>query len=300
MLPVSTLSPSHRPRILAAHFGLAAALLAAPPAGAGAISGVCPDGSIFIVQQVEAIPCRGAKRVDPGDIPPLNPEFLPRPYGWEVFNRETDPHNPYNLVDVPRGGPAPGVAAPPQAPVAPMAPQPPIVPHPIAAAPPPIAPGVAAAATGAPPLALGLSPREIDDLAAIVEVMQQRAPATFVERNGAAASQLRFARSAAFEARVARALAERGTPAQGPIVAFHLVAGAPTRFWGNLTFVQGHVAHHPDPADPAQFGVVDGRLGELAAGERVLGYAVLPPHADLARPLDLYWDDRLLTATLTP
>ena len=31
--------------------------------------------------------------------PPLKPEFLPRPYGWEVFNRESDPNNPYNLID---------------------------------------------------------------------------------------------------------------------------------------------------------------------------------------------------------
>ena len=59
-----------------------AALLAAAPASA-AISGVCPDGSIFIVQSADAIPCRGAKRVDPQDLPPLQPELLPRPYGWE-------------------------------------------------------------------------------------------------------------------------------------------------------------------------------------------------------------------------
>ena len=75
-----------------------AALLAAAPAAA-AISGVCPDGSIFIVQSPDAIPCRGAKRVDPQDLPPLQPELLPRPYGWERFNRLADPNNPYNLVD---------------------------------------------------------------------------------------------------------------------------------------------------------------------------------------------------------
>jgi hypothetical protein len=299
MLPLPTPPPARRLRKLPARLAAALALLAAPPASAGAISGVCPDGSIFIVQQAESIPCRDAKRVDPDDIPPVKPEFLPRPYGWEVFNRETDPNNPYNLVEVGRGAPPPGVGtAPQQAPVAPPAPEAALAPAPQAS----LAPApVAVAPPGSAPLALSLSPGEIQDLAAIVLVMQERAPATFVQRDDAGrAAQLRLARSPAFEARVAAALAARGTPAQGPIVAFHLVADAPATFWGNLTFVQGHVAHHPDPADPAQFGVVDGRLGELSAGEQVLGYAVLSPLTDTASPLDVYWDDRLLTATLTP
>jgi hypothetical protein len=69
---------------------------------------------------------------------------------------------------------------------------------------------------------------------------------------------------------------------------------------GNLTFVQGHVAFHPDLANPDQFGVIDGALGELAAGQRVLGYAVLPAHLDPSAPVDIYWDDRRTTATLSP
>jgi hypothetical protein len=68
---------------------------------------------------------------------------------------------------------------------------------------------------------------------------------------------------------------------------------------GNLTFVQGHVAFHPDLQNPAQFGVIDGALGELDAGQRVLGYAVLPAHLDASAPLDVYWDDRRITATLS-
>ena len=64
--------------------------------------------------------------------------------------------------------------------------------------------------------------------------------------------------------------------------------------------MQGHVAFHPDPANPDQFGVIDGALGDLAAGQRVLGYAVLPAHLDPAAPVDIYWDDRLTTATLSP
>jgi hypothetical protein len=33
-------------------------------------------------------------------------------------------------------------------------------------------------------------------------------------------------------------------------------------------------------------------------GDAVLGYVVLPADVDPAQPLDLYWDDRLVTATL--
>ena len=57
------------------------------------------------------------------------------------------------------------------------------------------------------------------------------------------------------------------------------------------------MAFHPDVADTAQFGLVDGSLGELDAGERLLGYAVLPAHADTNQPLDVYWNDRMLSAT---
>src|SRR5688500_4329131 len=106
----------HRRPLLGA---LLAVLGLAAPAAA-AISSVCPDGSIFIVQRTSAIPCRDAKRVDPIDLPPLQPELLPRPYGWERFNQRADPNNPYNLIES-------GSAAAPQAPpaVAPRAFEPP-------------------------------------------------------------------------------------------------------------------------------------------------------------------------------
>lgn len=267
---------------------LLALLAASPAARAGAISGVCPDGSIFIVQRVEAIPCRKAKRVEPGDIPPLNPEFLPRPYGWDVFSRRSDPNNPYNLVDSLRAAPP----APSRQPTPPA---------PVPGGPSPVTPGRAAAPAPAHSPVVALSPRELDDLAAIVDVLQERAPATLVQRTDAGPGlQVRLAHSAAFEAKLGRALAARGTPATGPVVAFHVLAQQNGAFWGNLTFVQDHMAYHPDTQDPAQFGLVDGRLGKLVAGDRVLGYAVLPAEADASRPLDVYWNDRRLTATLNP
>src|SRR5262245_20503602 len=128
-----------RPRLPA----VLAALLAAAPAAA-AISGVCPDGSIFIVQSSDAIPCREAKRVAPQDLPPLQPELLPRPYGWERFNRLADPNNPYNLVET--GAPTPPGATPPAPPAvtpAPgVAPGAPVAPAQVAALAPPARPRV--------------------------------------------------------------------------------------------------------------------------------------------------------------
>ncbi len=84
--------------IAGAAFGLTVASL---PAHASLV-GICPDGSMFIVQRSESIPCREAKIIEPDEVPPVRSEFLPRPYAWEVFNRRKDPNNPYNLVDAAR------------------------------------------------------------------------------------------------------------------------------------------------------------------------------------------------------
>lgn len=279
--------------------GLGAALGLAASLSAESITGVCPDGSIFIVQSAASVPCSGARRVEPGAVPPLRPEFLPRPYGWDVFQRETNPNNPYNMIGA--GAPTPRAEAA-------ASPQPAPAPEGTAvSAPPPEAPAptpnrVASAAPAETGPAVALAPEEIEQLAAIVEAWQAHAPATLV-RPGASAPQgmlLRVARSAALEARVAEALARRGSGPKGPVLAFQALALEPGEFFGNLTFVQGHVAFHPDPADPTHFGLLSGAEGPLAGGQSVLGYVVLPAHVDLAQPLDVYWDDRRITATLQP
>ena len=80
--------------------GCAPLLLLSPfAAKAESITGVCPDGSIFIVQHESQIPCRAAKEVDPLEVPPIRPHYLPNPYTWQVYNQLTDPNNPYNLID---------------------------------------------------------------------------------------------------------------------------------------------------------------------------------------------------------
>ena len=63
------------------------------------ITGVCPDGSMFIVKKEADIPCPRAKQVDPHDMPPIRPHYLPRPYAWEQHQQQQDPNNPYNLIE---------------------------------------------------------------------------------------------------------------------------------------------------------------------------------------------------------
>ena len=287
---------SHRAAVIALFTALALG-----ESATAAISGVCPDGSIFIVQSADAIPCREAKRVDPIDLPPLQPHLLPRPYGWERFNRRADPNNPYNLVEsgpeaaqaTARRRPTRRRGSPRRCPPRPRL-SPSLPPPQVAAAAPP-----ASAAPRALPLAL--NPQDVADLDQIVALSQSVAPAT-VSRYDAAGertAQIQLARSGGFEQRVHAALAAQGSAASGPVVLFRAEARRAGPVHGNLTFVQGHVAFHPDLQNPAQFGVIDGALGELAAGQRVLGYAVLPAHLDASAPLDMYWDDRRITATLS-
>ena len=281
---------------------LALSLLAT--ARAESITGVCPDGSVFVVQTRSAVPCRDPKFVDPHEVPPMRPEFLPRPYGWDVFQRETNPNNPYNQVITHGTTPQTPQATAPQVSATPLPSAPPsgathAAPTPESTAPTPVA---VASAPRPAAFSVSLAPEEITQLAGIVEAWQARAPATLVKA-GASAPQgmlLRVAHSAALEGRIGDALARTGESAHGPVLAFQSVAHEPGDFFANLTFVQGHVAFHPDPADAKQIGVLSGAPGRQAAGQSVLGYVVLPASVDLAKPLDVYWDDRRITATLQP
>ncbi len=274
------------------------------PAAAASISGVCPDGSIFIVQRAEAIPCRDSKVVEPHDVPPLKPEMLPRPYGWEALQRRQDPNNPYNAVDAAPSLRRPGAReartprAPRRAPVPPPAPSeasgelaPRSAPVAVAARP----PAPRAAAEAAP----RFSEQERRDLRTIIELAQGRVPATFEpDRVGpTGAVTLRLARSRAFEPRLRAQWDGRGGLPPGPVLLFAADAAGAGAFHGKLTFVQDQVTFTPDAGRPSEIGVIDGALGSLAPGQSILGYARLPEQIDVTRPLDVYWNDRLLTAT---
>ena len=190
--------------------GLAAA------ADAGSITGVCPDGSVFVVRNPASIPCSHARRVEPHQVPPMRPENLPRSYLWDVYREKQNENNPYNLVDRAdkvRGALAKGGSAPPPETMTPddrgapeseatlpqVASAPPVA---SAAPPPPAAP---------PKPELGLTDGELRDLFYLVELSQEQAPATFAtEAGGQESLRVSFAHSQAFEARVRSATSVDG------------------------------------------------------------------------------------------
>lgn len=285
------------PQALALAALITVSVPAAERAAAGdTITGVCPDGSMFIVKRAADIPCDAALEVAPQEMPPIRPEYLPRPYGWQVFQERQDPNNPYNLVEAARRireSGAPTLYGDSQAGQPP--PEPEVAP-PVSAAPPlrtarrePVEPRPSSARD------LGLSEGEIRDLILIVELGQSRAPATFASE-GSEAVVLRLARSEAFATRMQQA---RGA-ALGPVLLFTAVAERAGTFHPHLTFVQGHQAFQVNPDDPSQLGILHGAPGPLEVAQAVLGYVVLPSSLDLGQPMDVYWNDRMLRATLAP
>ncbi|MCH2171125.1 hypothetical protein MK489_10110 [Myxococcota bacterium] len=265
--------------------GLVSGCLLSSPALA-TISGVCPDGSIFIVQTEQSIPCRQAKRVAPTDIPPLNPELLPRPFGWNRFHERQDPNNPYNLVDSIESGPS--ASEPPVSRWTPRESS--TGSSRVEASPRPVS---------VPDRFPALTPQELEDLAQIVELSQRRAPATFEKSEGSGV-RLRIAHSKALESRLREVWRTAGGTPEGHPVVFSAAASQADRFYANLTFVQDSVAFHPNRDDARELGVLQGRLGRLGPDDRVLGYAWLPTSMDLKRSMDVYWNDRVLRTTLDP
>jgi hypothetical protein len=278
---------------------LLGSLLAPGLAWAASISGVCPDGSIFIVQDRARIPCPAAKEVDPSDIPPLRPEYLPRPYTWQVYREGANPNNPYNLIDSARrvremqGNMAPPENEPSVG-TTELAPRGAFNGMPPGVAPPP----AWAEATRRTPAPIALSADEVRDLFLIVELSQGGAPSRFVKEDafGAPALEVSLAYSAAFETRLRESL-PRG---DGRVVLFSVLAHQPDAFHPNFTFVQGHETFSPALDDPSQFGFLEGRAGELAAEGVALGYVLLPSRVDLGESLDLYWNDRRIETVLQP
>jgi hypothetical protein len=281
-------------------FAVLAVALASEPAAPAAITGLCPDGSVFIVQTETAIPCHGAKLVTPDEVPPMRPEYLPSPYTWQVYNQSRSPNNPYNLIDAARqiramenGG------------------NPPTAPPEVSGAPPAVSSGPPGVSSGVPtqdvpeivsletiaPLDLGLADQELRDLFQIVQLSQEYTPASFAREtaDGRGIFAVSLAHSGAFENRLRDVWASRGGLAGGRVLVFTALSKQPEKFFANFTFVQDHLTFQPDAASARQLGILQGRLGPLQANELVLGYVVLPDQIDLSTKLDIYWNDRRIT-----
>jgi len=265
----------------ALRFALVAVTVAAAPAAHASLTGVCPDGSIYIVQEARQIPCADAKAVTGNEVPPIRPHYLPTPYTWKVWNERNDPNNPYNAIDAARQ--VRGLETPP--------------PRPGVSAAPPQAAAAARPTSAQGPVPLGLSPDELRDLFQIVELSQEQVPARLTREtaSGQGLFEVSFARSAAVEEMLQQHFAARGGLPTGGVLLFAARSVAAEQFYASFTFLQDHLTYQPDATDARQFGVLQGQLGALAAGEVVLGYVSLPPNFDPTRELDIYWDDRHTT-----
>jgi hypothetical protein len=285
------------PRRLALSLG-AIAGLAAAATGARAdtsLSGVCPDGSYFIVQSRASIPCANAHVADPADLPPVRPYLLPKPYTWYVDQEARNPNNPYNLIETARkirearsgvtqeGTTAAAPATHPTPPVGSSAP----------------APLARAESPAAAPL-VSLADDELRDLVRLIALRQDAAPALFDvdDVHGARSLRIELAYSASFES---FALATLGRdPSANRVIVWSAQAARAADFHPNFFVVQSGRTFRPDPQNPAELAFLLGAAGALPAGEMVVGYLVVPASFDPAGPLELFWNDRSVEAVLAP
>ncbi len=273
-------------------------------AKAESLTGICPDGSIFIVQQAAQIPCARARRVDASELPPIRPEYLPRPYGWIVDQEARNPNNPYNMVEAAQKiralhaagavGGAPGSVSPAQ-PSAGAPPMPGAVPPAVVSAPTGGAPAPPSESS-APRVAL--AEQDLSDLAKLVVLRQQVAPAELRvdDISGREKLRIQLAYSESFEALVLETLGRAA--GDGVVLAFLARASAPLDFHPNFFVVQGPLTFRPDPSRAQEVGFVLGDAGPQPEGAVLLGYVVVPARFDPARPLDLWWNDRSVEAKL--
>jgi hypothetical protein len=252
---------------------------------AAAFTGVCPDGSVFIAPEGTPAPCSRAKEVEPHEVPPLRPSYLPHPYTWQVYNEMESQNNPYNLVESARDIRALHEEGRAQAA---LEPEPTGEGLPAVGAPPRSAVG---------PVDLGLGQDELRDLYQLVELSQEVTPAAFqrATADGRGVFRVALARSLSVQDRIAAAWETRGGIGGSDILVFTAVSMEPEAFYANLTFVQGHLTFRPTADDPRQLGVLQGHLGELEADEVVLGYVILPEAMDAAEAMDVYWNDRRIS-----
>ncbi len=247
------------------------------------ISGVCPDGSVFIVHRKADIPCARAKLAEPSDIPPLRPELLPRPYPWIVDQEARNPNNPYNLLEA-----AEAVRALHSGEAKTESNEAGSAPVKAASRPAPSSRGPALAAD------------ELEALLELVDLRQDVAPATLRAEDaiGRGRMEVRFAYSHSLERSVLRWFGQ--DPTQSRVVIFSVRALEAGEFYPSFFFLQDAEGFRPDPAESEEVGFYIGSAGSLDPGEIRLGYAILPGRFSPDRPIELWWNDRRIEATLSP
>lgn len=266
---------------------LLALLISAPfsVARANGLTGVCPDGSFFIVATRAAIPCTDARLVDDASkLPPIRPNYLPRPYTWELDQRKRDPNNPYNLLEAIEKIEAEEQEAAGDSTAEEF--------HNGSL------PDTSTAANEPEALRLGISQDDMRDLVRLVSLRQEQAPATFsvedVRRNPEMV--IRLAHSSSFESQVLDALGR----ADRHVVIFLARMEQEASFHPNFFFVHEGATYRPDPEDPHEVGWILGDVGPQTAGTLVMGYLILPTRFDPQAMLEIWWNDRSVETVLAP
>jgi hypothetical protein len=288
------------PRLLARSLAVSLGAATALALGAHAdttLSGVCPDGSFFIVQSRASVPCANPRFADPSELPPVRPYLLPRPYTWYVDQEARSANNPYNLLETAqkiraaRAGVAES-AAQAQAPA--TAPQ--------AAAPQTRGAPVAAQAARAPQAAplVSLADDELRDLVRLIALRQEAAPATLdlEDVHGKRTLKIEIAYSASFEGYALQSLSRE--PAANRVLVWSAQAERDTDFHANFFVVQNGRTFRPDPQNAFEEGFLLGAPGRLPEGEMAVGYLVMPATFDPKAPLEVFWNDRSVEAVLAP
>jgi hypothetical protein len=281
------------PRRMALSVGALCALLAPTTHADSTLSGVCPDGSFFVVQSRESVPCANPHFADPDQLPPVRPYLLPRPYTWYVDQEARNPNNPYNLVETARqirdarqGKSQPGEAA--QAPATQPAPT---ATRGAPAQPPAPTPNAA-------PL-VSLGDDELRDLVRLIALRQQDSPAQIeIKTQGQEQLRIALAYSASFEAYALAALGRDQSSSR--VLVWSAQALRATPFRPNFFVVQSGRTFRPDPQNAAEIAYLLGGPGEIPSGEMAVGYLVVPASFDPAHELEVFWNDRSVAAVLAP
>lgn len=283
------------PRRLALAVGALCALLAPNAHADTTLSGVCPDGSFFVVQSRESVPCDNPHFAPPDQLPPVRPYLLPRPYTWYVDQEARNANNPYNLVETARqirearqgihqpAGSSSAAAQPGQS-AATATRNPPTQ--------------MQAPAPSAAPL-VALADDELRDLVRLIALRQQDTPAQIeLKAQGQTQLKIALAYSGSFEAYALKALGRDASTSRVLVWSAQALRAAPFR--PNFFVVQSGRTFRPDPQNPAELAYLLGGPGEIPAGEMAVGYLVVPASFDPAHELELFWNDRSVAAVLAP
>jgi len=262
------------------------------------LSGVCPDGSIFVVQSRGSVPCSNPRFVDPSDLPPLRPQLLPRPYTWYVDQEARNPNNPYNLVEAAEKIRAARLGAQPVRESERAAQAPPLSAPERNAAVRPLPPALEPALPA--PDVLQLADDELRDLVRLIGLRQLDSPAQFeiADARGDERMRIQLAYSAAFESYALETLGR--DPAANHVIVFASLAESDSQFQPNFFVVQNGRTFRPDPTSPSELGFLLGESGKLPAGELAVGYLVVPASFDPQAAIELFWNDRSIETVLAP